>query len=379
MAVKAESTGAIDAIWVGDSILSKPRLECIPLLGAIAARTSRVKLGVACMATIAQRNPVLLALQWASLDVLSNGRTWLAACMGYPASQHPMAAKELEVMGIASKERPGRLEEMIQALRLLWSDEHASFHGKYYSFDDVNLLPKPAQRPCPIYIAGTPRPAQIGERGVERSLRRIARYADGWMSNQIELAMFKDYQGRLREMVTEEGRDPNAFKTVLYYGVSVNRDREQAFREAKTFLDAYYQKDFTREGVEIWTACGPVEHCVDCLRGFIEAGVDHVAIRPIGDDLNQQFVMFLGRTYSRAAGGNRQGRLAPRTSRQEDGIYNRSMKPLFSISRIKRESMKSSGFASRALGCAFSKVFNSTPTPSAVGYGGISRCSVTRS
>ena len=293
MAVKAESTGAIDAIWVGDSILSKPRLECIPLLGAIAARTSRVKLGVACMATIAQRNPVLLALQWASLDALSNGRTWLAACMGYPASQHPMAAKELEVMGVASKERPKRLEEMIEAVRLLWSDEHASFHGKYYSFDDVNLLPKPAQRPCPIYIASTPRAAQIGERGVERSLRRIARYADGWMSNQIELAMFKDYQGRLREMVTEEGRDPNAFKTVLYYGVSVNRDREQAFREAKAFLDAYYQKDFTREGVEIWTACGPVERCVDCLRGFIDAGVDHVAIRPIGADLNQQFVIFL--------------------------------------------------------------------------------------
>ena len=293
MAVKAENTGAIDAIWVGDSILSKPRLECIPLLGAIAARTARVKLGVACMATIAQRNPVLLALQWASLDALSNGRTWLVACMGYPASQHPMAAKELEVMGVASKERPGRLEEMMQALRVLWSDEHASFHGKYYSFDNVNLLPKPAQHPCPIYIAGTPRAAQIGERGVERSLRRMARYADGWMSNQIELAMFQDYKGRLREMLVEEGRDPIAFKTVLYYGVSVNRDRDQAFREAKTFLDAYYQKDFTRAGVEIWTACGPVEHCVECVRGFIDAGIDHVAIRPIGEDLNHQFAVFL--------------------------------------------------------------------------------------
>ena len=136
-------------------------------------------------------NPVLLALQWASLDVLSGGRTWLAACMGYPASQHPMAAKELEVMGVASKERPGRLEEMIQALRLLWSDEHASFQGKYYSFDDVNLLPKPSQRPCPIYIAGTPRAAQIGECGVDRSLRRIARYADGWMSNQSSSRRFR--------------------------------------------------------------------------------------------------------------------------------------------------------------------------------------------
>ena len=196
-------------------------------------------------------------------------------------------------MGVQSKERPGRLVEMLQALRLLWSDEHASFHGKYYSFNDVNLLPKPAQHPCPIYIAATPRAAQIGEQGVERSLRRMARYADGWMSNQIELSMFQEYQGRLRKMLIEEGRDPEGFKTALYYGAAVNRDRDQAFREAKTFLDAYYQKDFTRQGVEIWTACGPVEHCVDCLRGFIDAGVDHVAIRPIGDDLNEQFRIFL--------------------------------------------------------------------------------------
>lgn len=293
MAVSAEAAGAVEAIWVGDSILSKPRLECIPLLGAIAARTSRVKLGVACMATMAQRHPVLLALQWASLDVLSGGRTWLAACMGYPASQHPMAAKELDVMGVASKERPGRLEEMIRALRLLWSSEHASFHGKYYAFDEVNLLPKPAQQPCPIYIAGTPRAAQIGERGVERSLRRIARYADGWMSNQIEVSMFRDHRARLRELLVEEGRDPDAFKTVLYYGVCVNRDRDQAFREAKAFLDSYYQKDFTRPGVEIWTACGPVEHCVARIKEFIAAGVDHVAIRPVGADLNAQFRTYL--------------------------------------------------------------------------------------
>jgi len=113
------------------------------------------------------------------------------------------------------------------------------------------------------------------------------------MTNQIELAMFQDYLGRLRDLLVEEGRDPNEFKTVLYYGTSVNRDREQAFREAKAFLDAYYQKDFTRQDVEIWTACGPVEHCVDCVRGFINAGVDHVTIRPIGQDLSEQFRIFL--------------------------------------------------------------------------------------
>ena len=293
MAVRAEASEKLHAVWVGDSILSKPRLECIPLLGAIAGHTSRLRLGVACMATIAQRNPVLLALQWSSLDVLSGGRTWLAACMGYPASQHPMAAKELDVMGVASKERPRRLEEMIQALRVLWSNEHASFRGKYYSFDDVNLLPKPVQNPCPIYIAGTPRASAIGERGVERSLRRIARYADGWMTNQIELELLQDYLKRLRYMLVEEGRDPEKFKTVLYYGISVNRDPERAFREAKTFLDAYYLKDFSRAGVEIWTACGPVEHCVRSIKDFIEAGVDHVTVRPIGQNLDEQFQIYL--------------------------------------------------------------------------------------
>ncbi len=78
------------------------------------------------------------------------------------------------------------------------------------------------------------------------------------MTNQIELERFRDYVGRLRSMLLEEGRDPNGFKTVLYYGISVNADCDQAFREAKTFLDAYYQKDFSRQGVEIWNACGPV-------------------------------------------------------------------------------------------------------------------------
>src|SRR5947209_19558331 len=102
-----------------------------------------------------------------------------------------MAAKELAVMGVQSKERPERLEEMIEALRVLWSDEHASFHGKYYSFDDVNLLPKPAQQSCWIYIAGTPRPTQVVERGVERVLRRITGYADSWITSQIDHARFR--------------------------------------------------------------------------------------------------------------------------------------------------------------------------------------------
>ena len=78
MAVAAESSGVFDGVWVGDNLLSKPRFDYLVLLSAIAAQTRKVKLGTICMATFPLRNPIQLAIQWASLDVLSGGRTILA-------------------------------------------------------------------------------------------------------------------------------------------------------------------------------------------------------------------------------------------------------------------------------------------------------------
>jgi alkanesulfonate monooxygenase SsuD/methylene tetrahydromethanopterin reductase-like flavin-dependent oxidoreductase (luciferase family) len=293
MAVKAEETGVLTDVWVGDSILSKPRLECIPLLGAIAGRTSRVKLGVACMATIVQRNPVVFGLQWASLDVLSEGRALLVACMGYPASQTPAAAKELDVMGIPSKERPGRMVEMMAALRALWSGEHATYAGKHYAFEDVNLLPKPVQQPCPIWIAATPRERNIGEKGVERALRRIARHADGWQTTLLTPEMFKDYLGRIQAMRKEEGLDNAGFKTSLYYNLHVNPDREAAYWESKAFLDEYYDRDWPKDMVELWTAHGSVRQCVETLKSYMDAGVDHITIRLTARDQARQFEIYV--------------------------------------------------------------------------------------
>ena len=77
-----ESSG-FDSVWVGDSLFSKPRYEPIALLAAISQRTSRVKLGTACMVT-STRNPLYLALEWATLDQLSGGRTILGAGAGQP-------------------------------------------------------------------------------------------------------------------------------------------------------------------------------------------------------------------------------------------------------------------------------------------------------
>src|SRR5207249_4794610 len=89
LAVEAERSGIFDAAWAGDSLLAKPRLESVTLLSALAGVTSRLRLAVGCMATFVHRHPVMLAHQWASLDVLSGGRRRLARhADGRMASTH---------------------------------------------------------------------------------------------------------------------------------------------------------------------------------------------------------------------------------------------------------------------------------------------------
>src|SRR6516225_8344741 len=107
----ADASGAFDSVWVGDNFLSKPRLEAIVTLSALAARTRRLKLGTICLASFPLRHPLPLAIQWASLDVLSGGRTILTVCNGGSAQAGPRFATELAAMGVASGERMARVEE----------------------------------------------------------------------------------------------------------------------------------------------------------------------------------------------------------------------------------------------------------------------------
>src|SRR5215471_9465810 len=85
LAQRADDAGW-DSVWVGDSIFAKPRLDALVLLGALAAKTKRVRLGPACFASTPLRNALLLAYQWCSLDFLSQGRTIFVACQGAPGA-----------------------------------------------------------------------------------------------------------------------------------------------------------------------------------------------------------------------------------------------------------------------------------------------------
>ena len=300
LTVEAERAGVFDAVWVGDSLLAKPRLESVTLLSALAGVTGGLRLGVGCLATFVHRHPVLFAQQWASLDVLSNGRAWLVVCIGGPSEASAAQAAEHAVMGVRSSERVGRLEEGIVILRKLFHEANASHHGGFYAFKDVTLQPRPVQSPCPIWIASNPTGltwkggASASEVAVERAYRRVARYADGWMTNKLSPAEFRTQLARVRAMAREEGRDPTKLGSALYHNININEDRARALEESKAFLDTYYTVEFTREFVEQWTIAGSPGQCIAELRAYFDAGVGHMALRLASWDQQGQFKRFLG-------------------------------------------------------------------------------------
>src|SRR5438034_11465222 len=124
-----------DSVWVGDSLFSKPRYEPIALLAAISQRTSRVRLGTACMVS-STRNPLYLALEWATLDQISGGRTILGTGMGNPEEG---VRREFEALGLDYARRGAIFEEGLAVLRSLWTDGSVTFHGRYFDYDAVSF------------------------------------------------------------------------------------------------------------------------------------------------------------------------------------------------------------------------------------------------
>ena len=299
LTTEAEGSGAFDTVWVGDSLIAKPRLESVTLLSTLAGVTSRVRLGVGCMATFVHRHPVMLAHQWASLDVLSGGRSWLAVCLGGPDEQSAAQALEHAAMGVQSGERPARLEEGITVLRRLFHEERVAHAGRFYRFDGVTILPRPVQQPCPIWIASNPTGltwkggASAPSAAVERGFRRVARLADGWMTNKLSPDEFREQWGRIAAMAREEGRDLARLGTALYHNININEDRPAALEESRAFLDAYYTSRFHPAFVEGWTIAGPPERCIAELRAYFAAGLGHMALRLTSWDQTKQLSRFL--------------------------------------------------------------------------------------
>ncbi len=282
MAREADSLETFDSVWVGDSLMAKPRPESIALLGALSAATRRLKLGVGCMASFPIRDPVVFAYQWATLDRISSGRMLLAACTGIVAGG--ASAREGIAWNVRDGQRGARMAENIEICRRLWREDDVSFAGKYRSFDGVTIRPRPVQNPCPIWIAANPAPAQS-----EAPLRRVARIADGWMSVNVVPGLFRALWKRLRGHLNAAGKDPATFPNVAYHNVNVAPDRAAALEESKRFLDEYYGPVFSSSMVEAWTAAGTPEQCAADLRTLQADGARAITLRITSWNQRAQF------------------------------------------------------------------------------------------
>ncbi|MFQ6026202.1 MAG: LLM class flavin-dependent oxidoreductase [Dehalococcoidia bacterium] len=285
----AEDSGYFHGVWVGDNLLSKPRVESIVTLSAIAAHTRQVKLGTICLASFPLREPILLAIQWASLDVLSQGRTILSVCNGASERAGPQFANELAALGVPSRERVGRVVEGVQILRRLWSEDSVTHEGKYYQFADVTVLPKPVQQPVPILLAANPKEGEADDAVVERILRRVARHGDGWQSDATPVDTFRGRFSRIREYATEQGRDASKLMSCLHLMVNINEDRELARRQSEEFLTAYYGAGaVSQEKADLWLAYGPPEAVIEKIQAYIDAGCTMPVLRFVSPDLRGQ-------------------------------------------------------------------------------------------
>ena len=297
LSVAAEQSGAFDSIWVGDSIAAKPRLEAVTLLSAIASLTERVTLGPACFASFPLRHPVLIAYQWASFDVVCEGRSIMVACQGARGPVSGESEIEWAAMNMNLAERAVRMEEGIEIVRKLWAGDKVSHEGRYYQFKDLTIEPKPIQDPCPIWIANNPELFGADEKLLDRIARRVAVLADGWQTTFVTPEQFSLAWQRIERQAAEINRDISQMPRCLYYNCHINEDRDTALRESKEYLDAYYATDFSKEQLEVWVAMGSPEECMTPIRAHAEAGADIITLRFTARDQNQQLQRFINEVY----------------------------------------------------------------------------------
>jgi probable F420-dependent oxidoreductase len=262
----AEQVG-FDSVWAGESPVARPRLDPLVLLAAVAARTERIGLGTAVMLP-ALRSPVPLAQTIASLDQVAGGRLTLGFGAGFP---FPATEAEFRVCGVPFEERTGRLVETVKILRLLWAEDHpVSFEGRYWSFDELLLEPRPRQRGGPpLWLAG----------GGRKALARVGRLFDGWLPYSPTPELFASGLAAVRAAAEEADRPSDAVVAAIYLTVALDDDPARAERALEEYTQAYYGLPF--EGMRQLQAFygGDAAGLLACIADYVDAGARQVILR----------------------------------------------------------------------------------------------------
>jgi alkanesulfonate monooxygenase SsuD/methylene tetrahydromethanopterin reductase-like flavin-dependent oxidoreductase (luciferase family) len=273
-----------DSVWVGDSLFSKPRYEPIALLSAISQRTSRVKLGTACLVT-STRNPLYLALEWATLDQLSGGRTILGAGMGNPEDG---VRREFAALGLDYSQRASLFEESLHVLRTLWTEGKVSFQGRHFQYDDVafhsgtEMAPLGPSAIPPIWVVSNPRlvrnahPDSVSQ-AMQRSAQRVVRYGDGWMT--CCRAQHPEEVTEQLEYLRRAGADLDRLTVSYQVTLNVADSEAEAQRAFGDYIGQYYPELSRAVDLSNWGPVGTPDQILDWFRAFADAGVDYFICR----------------------------------------------------------------------------------------------------
>lgn len=252
---RAEADG-FDSVWVGDSLLARPRGEPLLLLAATAAATQRVRLGTAVLLPLL-RHPVSLAHSLATLDRISRGR--LIVGVG-PGADLPGTHAELAALGVPSDRRVQGLLDSVERCRRIWRSEDPT----------LQLPPGPATPGGPPFWLGAHGP---------RMLRLAGRTFDGWLPFSPTSAEYSAGLAAVRESAEKAGRDPDSITPGAYLTVAVAGDANDAAREFDAYIRAYYGVPGEVMARAQASHMGTIESATEWIGSYVAAGARHLVVR----------------------------------------------------------------------------------------------------
>ena len=273
-AERAEALG-FESLWAWDHILlgvepAFPILDSITVLGAIAARTRRIKLGTGVL-VLPLRNPVTAAKALSSLDVISGGRLILGVAAGW-------YAREFDAVGVPFKARGRHFERNLDILLRLLSEERVTLKVDEFNLREAVMVPRPAQRPRPPLLIGG---------YVDAVLRRVATMGDGWLTYFYTPESFTRAWQKIHAFAREAGRDPSRLTATNQLAIYVGASRAQASADMSMWLSTEWDVASWSESTKESAIMGTVDECVEQLKAHLAVGTQKLIFVPYKYEMDQ--------------------------------------------------------------------------------------------
>jgi F420-dependent oxidoreductase-like protein len=257
-----------DTLWVNDHLLPSvgpadaANLEGWTMLGAMAALTTRVQIGVLVSGNTF-RYPAVLAKMATTVDHISGGRLILGIGSAYFEQEH-------QAYGIpfyTTRRRAEQLEEAVQVIRKLWTEDKVSFNGKYYQLVNAPFVPKPLQKPHP--------PIMIGGTGEKLTLPIVAKYADMWNVGGLTPQALAEKIAVLEEHCRRVKRNCNAIEKSYLTPLYLRADPA----DVQAFLDQMPRSQaVSAEQIRASILAGDVATVQRQVQAYLDVGVTHFII-----------------------------------------------------------------------------------------------------